>query len=68
LRIDTNERKTIVFGYLTEDEVVAKRQEIFAREAQLEAEQEALNAAIEARGYDGAALMHRVYYETPKAP
>ena len=52
-----------VFANLTEDEVVAKQQEIFAREAQLEAEWEALDAAIEARGYDGAALMHRAYYD-----
>jgi hypothetical protein len=27
----------------------------------LEIEQEALDAAIEARGYDGVALMHRAY-------
>ena len=51
-----------MFTNLTEDEVVAKQQEIFAREAQLEAEREALDAAIEARGYDGATLMHRADY------
>ena len=52
-----------MFAHLTKDEVVAKQQEIFAREAQLEAEQEALDAAIEARSYDGAALMQRAYYD-----
>jgi hypothetical protein len=29
----------------------------------LEIEQEALDAAIEERGYDGAALMHKAYYD-----
>jgi hypothetical protein len=57
-----------MFTNFTEAEMVAKQREIFNRERQLEIDQEALDAAIEARGYDGAALMHRVYYETPKAP
>jgi hypothetical protein len=51
----------------TEAEMVAKQRKIFNRERQLEIEQAALNAAIEERGYDGANLMYRAYYETPKA-
>jgi hypothetical protein len=47
--------------------MVAKQREIFDRERQLEIEQQALDAAIEARGYDGATLMQRAYYEAPKA-
>ena len=47
--------------------MAAKQRELFDRERQLEIEQEALDAAIEACCYDGGALMHRVYYETPKA-
>jgi hypothetical protein len=45
-----------------EAEIVAKQREIFIREAQLEAEQAALDAVIAANSYDGWALMHRVYY------
>ena len=56
-----------MFTNFTEDEVVAKQREIFNRERQLEIEQAALDAAIEARGYDGANLMHRADYEAPKA-
>ena len=47
---------------LTVDEAAAEQREIFTLEAQLEARQAALDAAIEANGYDGEALMHRVYY------
>ena len=33
----------------------------------MEIEQAALDAAIEKCGYDGATLMHRAFYEAPKA-
>jgi hypothetical protein len=56
-----------VFANLTEDEVVAQQQEIFAREAQLEAEQEALDAVIRESGNDAHALIDRAYCEEPKA-
>ena len=56
-----------MFTNFTEAEMVAKQREIFNREKQLEIEQEALEAAIEKCGYDGTTLMHRAYYEAPKA-
>lgn len=52
---------------LTEDEIVAKQRGIFDRERELEAEQKALDAVIEAHGYDAEALMYRAY-EAPEAP
>lgn len=51
-----------MFNHVNEAEVAAKQREIFNRERQLEIEQEALDAAIEANRYDGEALMYRVYY------
>ena len=43
-----------MFTNLTEAEMGAKQRELFDRKRQLEIEQQALDAAIEARGYDGA--------------
>jgi hypothetical protein len=48
--------ETEMFTNFIEVEMVTMQREIFNRERQLEIEQEALDAAIEARGYDGAAF------------
>lgn len=48
--------ETEVFTNLTEAEMGAKQRELLDRKRQLEIEQQALDAAIEARGYDGATL------------
>jgi hypothetical protein len=53
-----------MFTNFIEVEMVTMQREIFNRERQLEIEQEALDAAIEARGYDGAALMRRARRRT----
>ena len=47
---------------MSDAEITAEQREIFTLEAQLKARQAALDAVIEANGYDGVALMHRVYY------